>query len=78
LQTSDIRKLCEVPGAVLAAPTSPSAEQRPTFHGEEPQNEGRDCITLEELMDIFVHQDRIYLIKTSMLNRLSRNAERRW
>jgi hypothetical protein len=42
------------------------------------QNEGRDCITLEELMDIFVHQDRIYLIKTSMLNRLSRNAERRW
>jgi hypothetical protein len=31
------------------------------------KNEGRDCITLEELMDIFVHQDRIYLIKTSML-----------
>jgi hypothetical protein len=36
LQTSSIRKLCEVPGAVPAAPTSPSAGHRPTFHGEEP------------------------------------------
>jgi hypothetical protein len=42
------------------------------------QNERRNCITLDELIDIFVHQDRIYLIKISMLNRLSRNAERRW
>ena len=29
LQTSDIRKLCEVPGAVPAAPTAPSAGHRP-------------------------------------------------
>ena len=36
LQTSRIRKPCEVPGAVLAAPTSPSAAPWPTFHGEEP------------------------------------------
>jgi hypothetical protein len=36
LQTSSIRKLCEVPGAVLAAPTPPSAGHRPTLHDEEP------------------------------------------
>jgi hypothetical protein len=35
LQTLDIRKLCEVPGAVLAASTSPSGH-RPTLHDEEP------------------------------------------
>jgi hypothetical protein len=37
LQTSRIRKLCEVPGAVLAAPTSPSTAP-PTVHDEEPLN----------------------------------------
>ena len=36
LQTSDIRKLCEVPGAVLTAPTPPSAGHHPTLHDEEP------------------------------------------
>src|SRR5215218_9419264 len=36
LQTSRIRKLCEVPGAVLTAPTSPSGARRPTLHDEEP------------------------------------------
>ena len=36
LQTSSIRKLCEVPGAVLTAPTSPSGVHRPTLHDEEP------------------------------------------
>jgi hypothetical protein len=36
LQTSSIRKLCEVPGAVLTAPTSPSGAHRPTLHDEEP------------------------------------------
>jgi hypothetical protein len=36
LQTSDIRKLCEVPGAVLAAPTSPSATHHPALHDDEP------------------------------------------
>jgi hypothetical protein len=39
LQTSHIRKLCEVPGAVPAAPTPPSPAHRPTFHGEEPLNQ---------------------------------------
>jgi hypothetical protein len=35
LQTSHIRKLCEVPGAVLAS-YSPSEVGPSTFHGEEP------------------------------------------
>jgi hypothetical protein len=39
LQTSRIRKLCEVPGAVLAAPTPPSAGHHPTLHDEEPLND---------------------------------------
>ena len=37
LQTSRIRKLCEVPGAVLTAPTPPSAGHHPTLHDEEPE-----------------------------------------
>jgi hypothetical protein len=36
LQTSDIRKLCEASGALLAAPMSPSAADHPTLHDEEP------------------------------------------
>jgi hypothetical protein len=35
LQTSDIRKICEVPGPFLAS-TSPSAEGASTLHDEEP------------------------------------------
>jgi hypothetical protein len=35
LQTSDTRKICEVPG-VLTAPTLPSSTHRTTFHDVEP------------------------------------------
>jgi hypothetical protein len=37
------RRLCEVPGAVPAAPVSPSPALRSTFHGDEPHNVRQLC-----------------------------------
>jgi len=42
------------------------------------QAEARTSITLEELIDIFSWQHRIYLIKDFMLRRLKGYAQRRW
>jgi hypothetical protein len=52
LQTSRIRKLCEVPGAVLAVPRSPSAGHRPPLHDEEPVMKMDDVHTEERLEDL--------------------------
>ena len=54
MQTSRIRKLCEVPGAVLAAPTSPSTapptvyDEEPVKWGVHPAGESRDAWVTDE------------------------------